>query len=123
MAERTRPNSRRGAGTLTMYQHVISTDALLWLPLEFPGVFMRVVHKDARTGGMTVMTRLEPGASITAHFHAQADETVYVLSGDSARLSENTPHYFGLLLTCPTTCAVTRGLADRCTFENFRMCR
>jgi quercetin dioxygenase-like cupin family protein len=82
MAERTRPNSRRVAAKLTMYQHVISTDALPWLPLEFPGILMRVVHKDPRTGGMTVMTRLEPGASIPAHFHTQADETVFVLSGD-----------------------------------------
>jgi quercetin dioxygenase-like cupin family protein len=65
-----------------MYQHVISTDTLPWSPLDFPGVFMRVVHQDALTGGMTVMTRLEPGATIPAHLHTQANETVFVLSGD-----------------------------------------
>jgi anti-sigma factor ChrR (cupin superfamily) len=65
-----------------MYQHIVSTDSLPWTPLDFPGVFMRVVYQDARTGGMTVMTRLEPGAAIPAHLHRQADETVFVLSGD-----------------------------------------
>lgn len=65
-----------------MYQHVISTDSLPWVPLDFPGVSMRVVHQDTRTGGMVVMTRLEAGATIPAHKHSQADETVFVLSGD-----------------------------------------
>jgi quercetin dioxygenase-like cupin family protein len=65
-----------------MYQHIVSTDSLAWSPLDFPGVAMRVVYRDARTGGMTVMTRLEPGASIPAHKHTHADETVFVLSGD-----------------------------------------
>ena len=31
---------------------------------------------------MTVMTRLEPGATIPAHIHTKADETVFVVSGD-----------------------------------------
>jgi quercetin dioxygenase-like cupin family protein len=65
-----------------MYQHVISTDSLDWKPLDFPGVSMRLVYQDNRTGGMTVMTRLEAGATIPAHTHSQADETVYVISGD-----------------------------------------
>ncbi len=65
-----------------MYQHVVSTDSLPWMPLEFPGVHMRIIHSDAQTGRLTVMTRLEPGATIPAHFHTKADETVYVLSGD-----------------------------------------
>jgi quercetin dioxygenase-like cupin family protein len=65
-----------------MYQHIISTDSLGWSPLDFPGVSMRLVHQHQRTGGSTVMTRLEAGASIPAHIHSQADETVYVLSGD-----------------------------------------
>ncbi len=43
---------------------------------------MRVVHVDKKSGGMTVMTRLEPGACIPAHIHTKADETVFVISGD-----------------------------------------
>jgi quercetin dioxygenase-like cupin family protein len=65
-----------------MYQHIVFSDSLEWKPLDFPGVSMRVLHQDKRTGGMTVLTRLEPGASIPAHMHSLADETVYVVSGD-----------------------------------------
>ncbi len=43
---------------------------------------MRVVHENPATGAMTVMTRLDPGASIPAHRHSRADESVFVLSGD-----------------------------------------
>jgi quercetin dioxygenase-like cupin family protein len=43
---------------------------------------MRVVHEDKKSGGMTVMTRLEAGALIPAHTHNKADETVFVISGD-----------------------------------------
>ncbi len=65
-----------------MYQFTISTDSLTWVPLDFQGVSMRLIHQDTRTGGMIVMTRLEAGATIPGHKHSQADETVFVLSGD-----------------------------------------
>jgi anti-sigma factor ChrR (cupin superfamily) len=65
-----------------MYSKIVNTANLTWAPLDFPGVSMRVVHEDKKSGGMTVMTRLEPGASIPAHIHNKADETVFVISGD-----------------------------------------
>jgi quercetin dioxygenase-like cupin family protein len=79
-----------------MYQHIVSADSLAWSPLDFPGVFMRVVYQDGRTDGMTVMTRLEPGASIPAHRHTHADETVFVLAGDfvEAGTSHGAGSYF-----------------------------
>jgi len=43
---------------------------------------MRVIYEDKKSGGITAMTRLEPGASIPAHTHTRADETVFVISGD-----------------------------------------
>ena len=56
----------------------------------FPGVSMRVLHQDNRTGGMTVLTKMEPGSTIPAHLHTQADETVLsfpaILSRTAKRL-------------------------------------
>lgn len=43
---------------------------------------MRLIYQDAGTGSMSVMTKIEPGATIPAHRHSKADETVFVLSGD-----------------------------------------
>jgi quercetin dioxygenase-like cupin family protein len=65
-----------------MYATIVDTTKLPWAALDFPGTSMRVIHEDKKSGGMTVMTRLEPGASIPAHIHTRADETVFVLSGD-----------------------------------------
>ncbi len=65
-----------------MYSTIVDTTKLPWTALDFPGISMRVVHEDKKSGGMTVMTRLEPGASIPAHTHTRADETVFVISGD-----------------------------------------
>lgn len=65
-----------------MYSKIVNTSNLPWAPLDFSGVSMRVIHEDKKSGGMTVMTQLEPGASIPAHIHCKADETVFVISGD-----------------------------------------
>jgi len=65
----------------TMYSTTVNTETLPWTALDFPGVSMRVIHEH-KSGGMTVMTRLEPGASIPAHLHTKADETVFVVAGD-----------------------------------------
>jgi anti-sigma factor ChrR (cupin superfamily) len=65
-----------------MYDLKLETAAIKWTPLDFPGVSMKTLHQDRRTGGMTVMTRMQPGAAIPAHSHTRADETVYILQGD-----------------------------------------
>ncbi len=65
-----------------MYSTIVDTAKLPWAALDFAGVSMRAIHEDKKSGGMTVMTRLEPGASIPAHIHTRADEAVFVLSGD-----------------------------------------
>ncbi|WP_020472971.1 cupin domain-containing protein [Zavarzinella formosa] len=65
-----------------MYHLKQHADSVAWTPLDFPGVSLRVLWTDPDTGVMSVLTRLAPGASIPAHFHTKADETVYVLEGD-----------------------------------------
>ncbi len=65
-----------------MYDTKLATSTLAWSPLDFAGVSMKTLQTDERTGGMTVMTRMAPGATIPAHSHTYADETVYVVEGD-----------------------------------------
>jgi anti-sigma factor ChrR (cupin superfamily) len=71
---------RKGGKTL-MYNVKCHAESLEWIPLDFPGVFMRVLHTED-TGAMSVLTRMSPGAIIPAHLHTQARETVYVLEGE-----------------------------------------
>ncbi len=65
-----------------MYDRKLDPSLICWSPLDFPGVSMKVLHNESRAGGMTVMTRMEPGATIPAHSHTTADETVFVVEGD-----------------------------------------
>lgn len=65
-----------------MYQVKVHEQNVEWTQLEVPGVRMKVLYKDENSGAMTVITQLEAGASIPAHWHTEADETVYVLEGD-----------------------------------------
>ncbi|HEX4614125.1 MAG TPA: cupin domain-containing protein [Urbifossiella sp.] len=65
-----------------MYHLKLTADAGPWVPLDFPGVSLRVLNTDPETGATSVLTRLAPGAEIPAHLHTAADETVYVLEGD-----------------------------------------
>ena len=63
-----------------MYNIKINESEFGWTPLEMAGVSMKVLHKHEATGAMAVLTRMDAGAAIPAHFHTQADETVYVLA-------------------------------------------
>lgn len=65
-----------------MYGVKINESEAGWTALEMAGVSMKVLHKDEGTGAMAVLTRMDAGATIPAHFHTHADETVYVLTGD-----------------------------------------
>jgi anti-sigma factor ChrR (cupin superfamily) len=65
-----------------MYQVKVRVEEREWADTQLPGVTMKVLFHDVATGAMTVLTRLAAGATIPAHWHTHADETVTVLEGD-----------------------------------------
>jgi anti-sigma factor ChrR (cupin superfamily) len=79
-----------------MYQITVGESELPWADLGMPGVSMKVLHKDEATGTIAVLTRIEAGASIPAHWHSKADETMFVLDGDfvEERVSYGPGSYF-----------------------------
>src|SRR5271154_137216 len=79
-----------------MYNIKINESEVAWTPLEIAGVSMKVLYKDEPSGAMAVLTRMDAGAVIPAHFHTQADEPVYVLAGDFIEdgLSHGVGSYF-----------------------------
>ncbi|MGN6573621.1 MAG: cupin domain-containing protein [Pseudolabrys sp.] len=64
-----------------MYQTIIDASTVHEQALDIDGVSIRVLHR-SDTGAMAVVTQMRAGATIPAHWHSKADETVYVLSGD-----------------------------------------
>ena len=64
-----------------MYQKIVDASTLDEQLLDMDGVSIRILHQSDR-GGLAVVTRMRAGATIPAHWHSKADETVYVLEGD-----------------------------------------
>jgi hypothetical protein len=71
------------AKATTMCEIKQAANEVNWTRLDFPGVQIKVLHTEERTGTTTVHTRLAPGAAIPRHRHTSTDETVYVIEGDS----------------------------------------
>lgn len=74
-----------------MYETKLDPDSLDWQPLDFEGVAIRVLHGDPGKGPSTILTRLDPNCEIPAHWHSQADETVYVVEGELIEDGERFP--------------------------------
>jgi quercetin dioxygenase-like cupin family protein len=53
-----------------------------WQPGPYEGVELLVLHKNDATGGVTVLRKFKAGATVPAHIHPDANEFVYVLSGE-----------------------------------------
>jgi quercetin dioxygenase-like cupin family protein len=64
-----------------MFQHVSDAETTPWRPGPYPGVELKLLHRDEATGGVTVLRRFAANTTVPAHIHPLADETAYVLSG------------------------------------------
>jgi quercetin dioxygenase-like cupin family protein len=65
-----------------MFPYVTQAKDKSWQPGPYPGVELMVLHRNDSTGGVTVLRKFHAGATIPAHTHPQANEFVYVLSGE-----------------------------------------
>jgi quercetin dioxygenase-like cupin family protein len=69
------------AQQLNMFPYATRAFDKTWQPGPYPGVELMVLHRNEATGGVTVLRKFEAGATIPAHAHPQANESVFVLSG------------------------------------------
>lgn len=65
-----------------MFQYVALAKDRQWQPGPYPGVELLVLHKNETTGGVVVLRKFHRGVTVPAHTHPQANESVYVLSGE-----------------------------------------
>ena len=64
-----------------MFQYTALALEKTWQSGPYPGVELLVLHKNEETGGMTVLRKFEAGMTVPAHIHPQANESVFILSG------------------------------------------
>ena len=65
-----------------MFPYTILAKDLPWQPGPYAGVELLVLHQNETTGGLTVLRKFKAGVIVPAHIHPQANEFVYVLSGE-----------------------------------------
>jgi len=65
-----------------MFPHIASEAGKNWIPGPYPGVQLMLLHKNESTGGITVLRKFLAGVTVPAHVHREANEFVYVLSGE-----------------------------------------
>ena len=61
--------------------HHLDPNALDWQPTDAPGFWAKPLLRDPATGARTELSRMEPGANVGAHSHAELEE-ILVLSGE-----------------------------------------
>ena len=65
-----------------MFPHIAMTKDKQWQPGPYEGVELMVLHKNESTGGVIVLRKFHSGVTVPAHTHPQANEFVYILSGE-----------------------------------------
>ena len=79
-----------------MFPYTVLAKDKPWQPGPYAGVELLVLHKNEVTGGLTVLRKFKKGVVVPAHIHPQANESVYVLSGewDESGMSYTTGSFF-----------------------------
>src|SRR5688572_4696986 len=65
-----------------MFPYIAATGIKQWQAGPYPGVELMFLHRNDQTGGVTVLRKFHAGVTVPAHIHPEANEFVYVLSGD-----------------------------------------
>ncbi len=65
-----------------MFPYTITADDKPWQPGPYPGVEIKILHRNAATGAVTVLRKFQAGVTVPAHTHPLANETAYILTGE-----------------------------------------
>lgn len=65
-----------------MFPYIALAHDKPWQPGPYPGVELKLLHKNEATGGVVVLRKFLAGVTVPAHIHPLANESVYILSGE-----------------------------------------
>ncbi len=65
-----------------VFAYIANSGNQPWQAGPYPGVELRVLHRNEATGGVTVLRKFQAGITVPAHVHRQANESAYILSGE-----------------------------------------
>ena len=65
-----------------MFPYIALAKEREWKTGPYAGVELLTLHQNTQTGGVTVLRKFRAGVTIPAHIHPEANEFVYILSGE-----------------------------------------
>lgn len=65
-----------------MFQYIALSKEKNWQPGPYPGVELLVLYRNAASRGVTMLRKFHAGVIVPAHLHPEANESVYILSGE-----------------------------------------
>ena len=66
----------------TMFPYIALAEDKPWQPGPYPGVELKILHRNEKTGGLVVLRKFHTGITIPAHTHPVANEWAWILSGE-----------------------------------------
>ncbi|MFO1350375.1 MAG: cupin domain-containing protein [Gammaproteobacteria bacterium] len=74
------PHAVRHDRLADLASRYVNVDELPWQPTPYPGVDIKVLMKDDKTGMFTALTRFAPGSVLPDHLHTELEQS-WVLEG------------------------------------------
>lgn len=74
------PQARNHQNLGALASRVVHANEMEWEPIRYPGCKVKTLMVDPKLGLLTVLLKMEPGASLPDHEHALMEQT-YVLEG------------------------------------------
>jgi quercetin dioxygenase-like cupin family protein len=74
------PQARNHAGLGPLASRVVQANAMDWEPIRYPGCYVKTLLVDPKTGLLTVLLKMDPGAALPDHEHALVEQT-YMIEG------------------------------------------
>ena len=65
-----------------MFPYLALAEEKPWQPGPYPGVELKILHRNEETGGLVVLRKFHAGQTIPAHTHPVANEWAWILSGE-----------------------------------------
>ncbi|HZJ15489.1 MAG TPA: cupin domain-containing protein [Chthoniobacteraceae bacterium] len=82
-----------------MFPYIALADEISWEPGPYPGVELKILHRNETTGGVVVLRKFHAGRTIPAHTHPLANEWAWILSGEWEE--SGVPYGVGTLFHAP----------------------
>ncbi len=74
------PHAKNHTGLGPMASRVVQANDMDWEPIAYPGCSVKTLMVDRKTGLLTVLLKMEPGAQLPDHEHMLTEQT-YMIEG------------------------------------------